>query len=102
MGIETPYKSAFYVGHMSVLFVLDERGHKMSKSLGNVIDPWTVIEGGKNQKVCHCHLFDLMLSFNFTSFLNCIPTLGFLYRRHLDMEQMCYGFGSQALIIQVM
>ncbi|CAI9118806.1 OLC1v1020422C2 [Oldenlandia corymbosa var. corymbosa] len=31
-------------------FVLDERGLKMSKSLGNVVDPITVIDGGKNQK----------------------------------------------------
>jgi len=31
-------------------FVLDERGHKMSKSIGNVVDPRSVIEGGKNQK----------------------------------------------------
>lgn len=32
-------------------FVLDERGLKMSKSLGNVVDPNTVIEGGKNSGV---------------------------------------------------
>ena len=32
-------------------FVLDERGRKMSKSVGNVIDPAAVINGGKNQKV---------------------------------------------------
>lgn len=31
-------------------FVLDEAGKKMSKSLGNVVDPLKVIEGGKNQK----------------------------------------------------
>jgi len=31
-------------------FVLDEKGYKMSKSLGNVIDPKLIIEGGKNQK----------------------------------------------------
>ncbi|KAL5701234.1 isoleucine--tRNA ligase [Ranunculus cassubicifolius] len=31
-------------------FVLDERGLKMSKSVGNVVDPITVIEGGKNSK----------------------------------------------------
>lgn len=31
-------------------FVLDERGQKMSKSLGNVVDPRVVIEGGKNEK----------------------------------------------------
>lgn len=28
-------------------FVLDERGKKMSKSVGNVVDPRTVIEGGR-------------------------------------------------------
>ena len=31
--------------------MLDEKGFKMSKSLGNVIDPRMVIEGGKNQKL---------------------------------------------------
>ncbi|KAK9699626.1 hypothetical protein RND81_08G185500 [Saponaria officinalis] len=30
-------------------FVLDEKGLKMSKSVGNVVDPRTVIDGGKNQ-----------------------------------------------------
>ena len=31
-------------------FVLDEKGTKMSKSLGNVVDPRLVINGGNNQK----------------------------------------------------
>ncbi|WP_199299965.1 isoleucine--tRNA ligase [Trichocoleus sp. FACHB-262] len=31
-------------------FVLDEQGRKMSKSMGNVVDPMIVINGGKNQK----------------------------------------------------
>ena len=31
-------------------FVLDERGTKMSKSLGNVMDPRDVVLGGKDQK----------------------------------------------------
>lgn len=44
-----PYKTVLTHG-----FVLDERGHKMSKSLGNVVDPRSVIEGGKNQKVGAC------------------------------------------------
>ncbi|NDJ16959.1 isoleucine--tRNA ligase [Myxacorys almedinensis] len=40
-----PYKTVLTHG-----FVLDEKGRKMSKSLGNVVDPYVVIEGGKNQK----------------------------------------------------
>jgi isoleucyl-tRNA synthetase len=38
-----PYKTVLTHG-----FVLDERGRKMSKSLGNVIDPLVVMNGGKN------------------------------------------------------
>lgn len=40
-----PYKTVLTHG-----FVLDENGRKMSKSMGNVVDPAIVIEGGKNQK----------------------------------------------------
>ena len=40
-----PYKAVLTHG-----FVLDEKGQKMSKSLGNVVDPRVVIEGGKDQK----------------------------------------------------
>jgi len=43
---KAPYKTVLTHG-----FVLDEKGFKMSKSLGNVIDPRMVIEGGKNQKL---------------------------------------------------
>lgn len=40
-----PYKSVLTHG-----FVLDEKGTKMSKSVGNVVDPRKVILGGDNQK----------------------------------------------------
>eukprot|EP00775_Hariotina_reticulata_P010199 gene10199-10360_t len=40
-----PYKQVLTHG-----FVLDERGNKMSKSLGNVVDPRIVINGGKDEK----------------------------------------------------
>lgn len=40
-----PYKTVLTHG-----FVLDEKGMKMSKSIGNVVDPAIVIEGGKNQQ----------------------------------------------------
>ena len=40
-----PYKKVLTHG-----FTVDEHGRKQSKSLGNVIDPLLVIEGGKNQK----------------------------------------------------
>ncbi len=36
---KAPYKAVMATGH-----VLDENGQKMSKSKGNVIDPWEVIE----------------------------------------------------------
>ena len=42
---EAPYKTVLTHG-----FALDEQGRKMSKSLGNVVDPAVIIEGGKNQK----------------------------------------------------
>jgi isoleucyl-tRNA synthetase len=40
-----PYKTVLTHG-----FVLDEQGRKMSKSEGNVVNPNTIIEGGKNKK----------------------------------------------------
>jgi isoleucyl-tRNA synthetase len=42
---QAPYKTVLTHG-----FVLDEQGRKMSKSLGNVVDPKIVIEGGKDPK----------------------------------------------------
>ena len=41
-----PYKAVLTHG-----FVLDEKGFKMSKSLGNVVDPKSIIEGGNNKKL---------------------------------------------------
>lgn len=43
---KAPYRGVITHG-----FVLDEKGFKMSKSVGNVVDPRTVIEGGKDPKV---------------------------------------------------
>eukprot|EP00971_Amphidinium_carterae_P092951 1840296-Amphidinium_carterae.1 len=40
-----PYKTVMTHG-----FAIDQNGRKMSKSIGNVIDPFVIIEGGKNQK----------------------------------------------------
>lgn len=42
---QAPYKTVLTHG-----FVLDEKGYKMSKSLGNVVDPKDIIEGGNNKK----------------------------------------------------
>lgn len=42
---QAPYKTVLTHG-----FVLDEKGFKMSKSLGNVVDPMMVIDGGNNKK----------------------------------------------------
>lgn len=40
-----PYKMVLTHG-----FVLDEQGRKMSKSIGNIVDPNMIINGGKDQK----------------------------------------------------
>jgi isoleucyl-tRNA synthetase len=42
---KAPYKTVLTHG-----FTVDEKGIKMSKSIGNVVDPTVVILGGKNQK----------------------------------------------------
>ncbi|MFM7268900.1 MAG: class I tRNA ligase family protein, partial [Cyanobium sp.] len=42
---KAPYKKVLTHG-----FTLDEKGRKMSKSLGNVVDPAVLVEGGKNEK----------------------------------------------------
>ena len=42
---QAPYKTVLTHG-----FVLDEKGYKMSKSLGNVVDPMQIIDGGNNKK----------------------------------------------------
>ena len=43
---KAPYKTVLTHG-----FALDENGRKMSKSLGNVVDPNIIIQGGPNQKI---------------------------------------------------
>jgi isoleucyl-tRNA synthetase len=40
-----PYRTVLTHG-----FTLDEKGRKMSKSLGNVVDPTVLVEGGKNEQ----------------------------------------------------
>jgi undecaprenyl-phosphate 4-deoxy-4-formamido-L-arabinose transferase len=42
---QAPFKAVLTHG-----FVLDEKGFKMSKSLGNVVNPLSIIEGGNNKK----------------------------------------------------
>ena len=39
LGFGTPYKNVISLGH-----VLDEKGEKMSKSKGNVVDPWYIVK----------------------------------------------------------
>ncbi|KAF8886535.1 isoleucyl-tRNA synthetase [Infundibulicybe gibba] len=45
-GAQSPYGTLITHG-----MVLDQAGKKMSKSLGNIISPMTVVAGGKNKKV---------------------------------------------------
>ncbi|GAA5882562.1 hypothetical protein JCM16303_002043 [Sporobolomyces ruberrimus] len=50
-----PYKDVITHG-----MVLDDKGRKMSKSLGNVISPNTVIQGGRNSKLEPAYGTDLL------------------------------------------
>jgi len=38
LGYGTPYKNVISLGH-----ILDEKGKKMSKSIGNILDPWILL-----------------------------------------------------------
>lgn len=42
---ESPYKNVYVHG-----FAVDEKGFKMSKSVGNVVDPCDVVQGKNGQK----------------------------------------------------
>ncbi|CEQ39985.1 SPOSA6832_01558, partial [Sporobolomyces salmonicolor] len=50
-----PYKDVITHG-----MVLDDKGRKMSKSLGNIISPSTIIQGGKNAKTEPAYGTDLL------------------------------------------
>ena len=52
---QAPYKTVLTHG-----FVLDEKGFKMSKSLGNVVNPLVVIEGGINKKTQPAYGVDVL------------------------------------------
>jgi isoleucyl-tRNA synthetase len=69
-----PYKTVLTHG-----FVLDEKGHKMSKSLGNVVDPNQIINGGKNQKQQPAYGADILrlwvASVDYSNDVNIGPTI---------------------------
>jgi isoleucyl-tRNA synthetase len=52
---QAPYKTVLTHG-----FVLDEKGFKMSKSLGNVMSPSEIIEGGNNKKIDPAYGVDVL------------------------------------------
>jgi isoleucyl-tRNA synthetase len=69
-----PYKTVLTHG-----FVLDEKGFKMSKSLGNVVDPNQIINGGKNQKQEPAYGADILrlwvASVDYSNDVNIGPTI---------------------------
>jgi isoleucyl-tRNA synthetase len=69
-----PYKTVLTHG-----FVLDEKGHKMSKSVGNVVDPNQIINGGKNQKQQPAYGADILrlwvASVDYSNDVNIGPTI---------------------------
>ena len=89
-----PYKTVLTHG-----FVLDEKGRKMSKSLGNIVDPRIVIEGGKNQKQEPAYGADVLRlwvsSVDYSSDVcigqNIIKQLGDVYRKIRNTARFLLG-----------
>ncbi|MGK7902863.1 MAG: isoleucine--tRNA ligase [Hormoscilla sp.] len=89
-----PYKKVLTHG-----FVLDENGRKMSKSLGNVVDPASIIEGGKNKKTEPAYGADVLRlwvsSVDYSSDVligkNIIKQLGDVYRKIRNTARFLLG-----------
>ncbi|MDI9636111.1 isoleucine--tRNA ligase [Oscillatoria amoena NRMC-F 0135] len=89
-----PYKTVLTHG-----FVLDEQGRKMSKSLGNVVDPMAIIEGGSNQKTDPAYGADVLRlwvsSVDYSSDVligqNIIKQLGDVYRKIRNTARFLLG-----------
>jgi len=76
-----PYKSVLTHG-----FVLDERGVKMSKSIGNVVDPRSVIEVVPFA-LCHHHCTPQPFPFHPLIFYRAQLLDLSCYRSHLEIHQ---------------
>ena len=80
-------------------FVLDEQGRKMSKSLGNVIDPATIIDGGKDRQQEPAYGADVLRlwvsSVDYSSDVaigkNIIKQLGDVYRKIRNTARFLLG-----------
>lgn len=89
-----PYKKVLTHG-----FVLDENGRKMSKSLGNVVDPAMIIDGGKNKKTEPAYGADVLRlwvsSVDYSSDVligkNIIKQLGDVYRKIRNTARFLLG-----------
>jgi len=89
-----PYKKVLTHG-----FVLDENGRKMSKSLGNVVDPAIIIDGGKNKKTEPAYGADVLRlwvsSVDYSSDMpigkNILKQLGDVYRKIRNTARFLLG-----------
>ncbi|OVA14857.1 Aminoacyl-tRNA synthetase [Macleaya cordata] len=73
-------------------FVLDERGFKMSKSVGNVVDPNIVIEGGKNTKDAPSYGADVLrLWVSSVDYTNDVPIGPQILRQMSDVYRKLRG-----------
>lgn len=89
---------------MSVLthgFVLDEKGLKMSKSLGNVVDPRLVIEGSKNQRVSNVDVSSTKLVLDLYQIIISLLSKPWLKGFFLPYSQESPAYGADVLRLWV-
>lgn len=93
---KAPYLSVLTHG-----FVLDEKGLKMSKSLGNVVDPRLVIEGSKNQRVSNVDVSSTKLVLDLYQIIISLLSKPWLKGFFLPYSQESPAYGADVLRLWV-
>lgn len=78
----SPYKNLYVHG-----FVVDGKGRKMSKSIGNVVDPQDIMYGSKNKPAYGADV--LRFDYNFLILTSCFILSSNSYRKTQGIKFKC-------------